>query len=364
MIGSDRTTPVAVGESPMPRASQRYHARWIIAQPAVAALIYALVTDRPAADLLLQQVALRAISAYADRVPDADFTRWALDHARAEVHERHFLTALADADLLRILADEVVVVATDSEDLRGALRTCLDAVTGRAWESLKRHYHAGQDDVRIAREVALRPASVRTQLNTTRAELRAGVIRAHRDPGYREDPLLRAHWDGTLQAEDSARFAEWLRADAGHRGALLIGGAVEGRLAEMVGSRMGADSALVERPQLDGVYGEAMTAAFLRGDLAAAEIPRLQRWLAHDAIEARDLLLREIAVTDDAQEQKVPSERYEPSTDQTPVRLRRALPLSDRRERRRPNPARAAYLLALLLLAIAALLLLLAPPGS
>ncbi|MDA3962721.1 MAG: FecR domain-containing protein [Planctomycetota bacterium] len=314
------------------------------------------------ADLVQQDVALRSLAAFRTRTDDGPFMPWVMRHLRIVLREQISLPVVGNKDLLAEMLQHAQDHAESYDRLRLVLRSCLHEVGGRAWELLKRHYHGRQCREQIAEAMGLKPGHVRVLINRVRAQLRRCVARHEHYGGPGEHPLLRAYLDGTLRADDHPRLETWLAESPDHQRALIMAGAMEAKLDEMVADRMGDDSALVERPQVDEIYGEAMVAAYLRGELAAAEIPRLARWLAHDAIYQRHLLLQQVFVEETPEEERVPSERYEPSTDQTPLRLRVPTPLSDRRPRRSVAMTGVSYLLAALLLLAAGVLWLAFPP--
>jgi RNA polymerase sigma-70 factor (ECF subfamily) len=169
-------------------AAMRFTLLWAQAQGAVAGYIHGLLSDRQAADELVQEVAVAAFRGFPDWRGDGSFTGWVLGIARNRV-KMHWRTrsrsraVITDEALLDSLAAAQVELDDDLESERLALRQCLAGLHGRAWEVLKLHYWDGLPAAEVADRLSLAAGHVRVQLHRLRGVLRDCVARRLADGG-------------------------------------------------------------------------------------------------------------------------------------------------------------------------------------
>lgn len=152
---------------------------WALAQPRVAAYL-AAVLPGPQADDVLQNVAVALLRKLPEYDPARPFLPWAVGVARFEAlaHRRD----AARAPLLedpRILEQLEAAAADEPADpaVRGALRACLEQVTGRARELLRLRYEEELSPLAIAERLGTSSGSVRVTLTRVRSSLLACIER-------------------------------------------------------------------------------------------------------------------------------------------------------------------------------------------
>jgi RNA polymerase sigma-70 factor (ECF subfamily) len=159
--------------------------RWTQAQPSILAFLRTLVRDPAEVDDLLQEVAYRAAMRFDDYDPARPFVAWAIGIARLCVLEyrrrRQRDPLILDAEVITRLAEAYADRAPDLERGRLALQTCIEKATPSARRLLDLRYRRDLSPTDIAAELDSTPASVSSMLHRAREALRQCIRRALRE---------------------------------------------------------------------------------------------------------------------------------------------------------------------------------------
>jgi RNA polymerase sigma-70 factor (ECF subfamily) len=156
-------------------AQQEFAGRWAEAQPHVAAYLGALLRDGNAADDLLQEVAITLWRKYAEYDPARPFLSWAIGMARLEVLAARRAAGRSiiayHSELLDAVGAEFVAAADEADEIREALRGCLQGLGGRAMRLLRLRYEEALKPQAIAARMDIQVNAVRVALHRARAAL-------------------------------------------------------------------------------------------------------------------------------------------------------------------------------------------------
>lgn len=148
---------------------------------AVRAFVYGLTRDLAAADDVVQETFLTITAKAADYEPGTNFAAWACAIARLKVLEsRRATSRFSDA------ACEVLAAAyeppTEPDDILAIVLSCLEKLSARSQELVRRRYFAAEKPAEIARRLGRSPNGVRVALAKVRASLRR-CVESHVSPG-------------------------------------------------------------------------------------------------------------------------------------------------------------------------------------
>lgn len=137
--------------------------------------VYSLLGDHSRAADVLQEtnvVLWRRIDEFS---PDRPFLPWAFGIARYQVlaclRDRRRDRLLLDAELVETLSDDVQRQAERMEDVRAALRHCVQLLASGSRELVERRYYGGMSVDEIARKANRTIGSVKVALLRSRRQL-------------------------------------------------------------------------------------------------------------------------------------------------------------------------------------------------
>ncbi len=137
--------------------------------------ILALVHDRTHADDLQQEVASVLWKKFDRYEVGTDFAAWAMRVARLSVYEwrrqQARLPLPMNDETFDRMADEAMAVADQLDERLGALRRCMDSITGPHRQLLEARYGAGEAVRGIAERFGLSRRSVYNRLNKVHGHL-------------------------------------------------------------------------------------------------------------------------------------------------------------------------------------------------
>jgi len=151
--------------------------RWVSVQPAISVFVRSVVASRAEAEDIVQEVALTVVRRRHDYDPDASFYSWARSIAHFQV--MNWKRKCARSRLVfddRVITRIAEVSDTDAgdryEDYRLALRGCIDRLTGRAADVIRRFYHQEQSAEQIAASLGTTTNTISVTLTRARGALR------------------------------------------------------------------------------------------------------------------------------------------------------------------------------------------------
>lgn len=154
----------------------RFTQLWTDAQPTIRQYVSSLIRDQQVVRDVVQNVSLALLRKFSDYDESRPFLPWALGVAKFE-----FLGQKRDLARNRLICDTEFVeqytrawaeVAPQMADESTALRHCVGELKGRSRTIIKLRYTEGRNSEKIASEMCLTPANVRTILKRTRDVLK------------------------------------------------------------------------------------------------------------------------------------------------------------------------------------------------
>jgi RNA polymerase sigma-70 factor (ECF subfamily) len=156
--------------------AEEFAARWVAAQPAIAAFVRSLVPDLTSAEEVLQRVAVALVRKYDRYDPSRPFVAWAIGVSKFEVlyYRRQQATDkhIFDDELVEKVAESYQLLVEKFSPMREALSKCLDELDGRSRRVLHLRYADGMTTPRIAQEMKITVGAVRMLLWRVRGALR------------------------------------------------------------------------------------------------------------------------------------------------------------------------------------------------
>jgi RNA polymerase sigma-70 factor (ECF subfamily) len=134
--------------APSTQDSSRFIAALTRHQPALEAFCYAQLGNRQDAQEVLQVTCVKLWEKSADWNPETEFLPWAFAVARftvlSHIRDRMRDRLVFDEDVVMAMAEPTQALATQFEDRREALGTCLQKVKPEQRNLLHEHYIAGR----------------------------------------------------------------------------------------------------------------------------------------------------------------------------------------------------------------------------
>ena len=166
-----------------PRTREAF-AQWTLAQPAVSALVHALVADRAERDDVLQDVAIAVLESYPNYDASRPFVPWAIGIARHAVAESLRRRSRAPMRLGDAAADALAAAVAEVSETERAqlahLADCLRELDGRAREVCDLRYRLDLAPARIAQLLGIQPNTAAKALQRIREQLRECIERRMR----------------------------------------------------------------------------------------------------------------------------------------------------------------------------------------
>ncbi len=151
-------------------------AQWTTAQPAVSALVSAMVADRRDREDILQSAAVAVIESYAGFDPARPFLPWALGiarhHALDHLRRKRRAPSLLDGAALDALSAAIARVAEAESAKLAFLADCLERLEGRVREICDLRYRSDMTPQRIAVALGMHPNTVSKALQRARDAMR------------------------------------------------------------------------------------------------------------------------------------------------------------------------------------------------
>ncbi len=154
---------------------------WTDAQPTVGQYVASLTRDQWAVRDILQNTSLALLRTFSEYDPARPFLPWALGVAKYEIlgHRRDAARdrMVCDSEFLEHYTQRWAQVAPRINDEASALRDCVSELEGRSRTIITLRYAEGQTSEKIAAELKLSAANVRTILKRVRETLKQCVER-------------------------------------------------------------------------------------------------------------------------------------------------------------------------------------------
>ena len=154
---------------------ERFTRLWTQAHPAIAGYVTALVSERSAADDVMQEIALALLRKFPEYDETRPFIAWAMGITRIAVLTRRRDQARAVTRFSAATADSLAEVWQEMlpvvDDRRTALGECLRGVAGRSRELLTLRYEQDIEPQDIAKRLGMTAVAVRVALSRLRAVL-------------------------------------------------------------------------------------------------------------------------------------------------------------------------------------------------
>ncbi len=164
-----------------PHAMRDFAERWSLAEPTVAAFIWALVPHRHDVDDLVQRTAQALMSRYDEYAPDRPFTAWAIGAAKIEVlrfrQERGRDRLVFDDATIDSVAAAYQQSEAELGEMRRVLYDCIARLGGRLEQVLRMRHIEDLKPAAIAERLGLSANAVLVSLHRARAAVRACVER-------------------------------------------------------------------------------------------------------------------------------------------------------------------------------------------
>ncbi|MDF2378163.1 MAG: sigma-70 family RNA polymerase sigma factor [Verrucomicrobiales bacterium] len=143
--------------------------------------IYSLIGDHHRAADVLQETNLVLWRKAAEFRPEADFIPWAFAIARfqvmANLRDQGRDRCILDPELLDLVGEELVEVASEFEEMRDALRNCLSKLPSKSKAMIDSRYFGGRSIKELAGELNKTADATKTALMRIRKGLRVCVQR-------------------------------------------------------------------------------------------------------------------------------------------------------------------------------------------
>lgn len=159
--------------------------RWTQAQPNVAAFIRSIIRNPSDVDDVLQDAAYRIAMKFDDYDPARPFVAWAIGIARNCVLEWHRAHSrdrhMFDVETVERVADAYAQRAPEHDAARIALEHCLEKLPAKSRRMLDMRYTQELKPARIAELLDTTPQTVSTTLYRVRETLRECIENARQD---------------------------------------------------------------------------------------------------------------------------------------------------------------------------------------
>lgn len=143
--------------------------------------IYSLIGDHHRAADVLQETNLVLWRKAEEFRPDADFIPWAFAIARyqvmANVRDHGRDRCILDPELLELVGDEIVEVASEFDEMKDALRGCLSKLPPTSRGMIDSRYFSGRSISELAGEINKSADATKSALMRIRKGLRECVQR-------------------------------------------------------------------------------------------------------------------------------------------------------------------------------------------